>query len=398
MRVFLHRAPGEASLNTHYNTITRKSFFSPTRVYSGVDARLEIPKLLPAGPVLLVVDEAFASEIAVTGLNAAQVVIVRREPRETDLAMHLPAARALKPAAVVAYGGGSAIDTAKALHAEVSYGSFKTHDLDRPAGAPKLVVVPTTAGSGSETSRFFIVTDDAGLKQSYRSWSYAPDLAVLDPFVLRNAGERRLVLGAFDAFMHLWETYVCRTERDPVARVLALEGITLIARALCVLEAGRNASDEELTGLQRASAFGGMCIANVRTGLIHTLGESLAQQIDLSHPETIYIFFEAAVEQYTAAIQKDIELLDLRLRVELGGDWSLTKLRATWRALFERLGIEAHIEEALSAHAIDLPLLLSTVGRDRVLLKENPAPLTPEIIADVAASRLHTYAVTNTPR
>lgn len=373
-------------LAKHFNTPERQSFRQATRLYQGAGARLDLPRLLPAGQALVVVDARFLINDVLRGLSVGAVVPVSGEPRLAAVEDAFAAMRGRTFASVIAIGGGSAIDSAKALHARLSFGDLPSRDQERPAGAPPLIVLPTTAGSGSETSRFFILADEAGIKRSHRAWAFAPDLAILDPIFLAGAGDERLVLGAFDSFLHLWETFVCRTERSAFTDMLALEGIGLIARAMRVIQRGGQPDVATLAGLQRASAYGGFAIANVRTGLIHTLGESLAAQVPLGHPETLYVFFAEALTQYRGAVGERIARLDRHLAAEAETDFDA--LCTLLHLLFARLAIAPRIAAILAATPIDRDLLAETAARDTVLGKENPAPLPPGSIERLIAGAL----------
>jgi alcohol dehydrogenase class IV len=374
-------------LERHFNTPERKSFRLGTRLHSGINARLDLPTVLPQGPILLVIDEHFVGCDAGERLNPAHTIVIAREPSLEDAQNALASFPEPSFASVVAIGGGSSIDMAKALHAHLSFGRFDARDVERPEGAPVLVAVPTTAGSGSETSRFFILSDGNGTKRSYRAWSHAPDVAVLDPAFLREAGAERITLGAFDAFVHLWETYICRNERDQMIDMLALEGVPLIAGAIEAVADGHQLDDELLSGLQRASALAGAAIANVRTGLIHTLAESLAPQVALSHAETLWVFFDAALASYDHAVEDRIQRLDRRLRADLGPHQGFGRLMTLWHELFNGLGITERIESELES-SIDIDALIATAGRDTVLVKENPVPLRPQDLIEIVSRRL----------
>lgn len=375
-------------LARHYNTASRKSFRAATRLYAGPDARLDLPAILPEGPVLLVADARFADSDAVQALPITRRVEVTGEPKRAHVDLAIGMLEGEQFATVLALGGGSAIDTAKALHAAISFGTYNARDAERMADAPALVAIPTTAGSGSETSRFFILGDRNGRKRAYRAWAHAPDMALLDPHFLRAAGPERLVLGAFDAFIHLFETYVCREENTPAVDMLALEGIPLIVAALERLAADEPLKDPLLMGLQYASAYGGLAISNVRTGLIHTLGESLSAQCPLSHPETLFVFLEAVLAHYEAAVTDKVARLDRRLEAELGTMASFTRMRALWRRLFKELGVTQRIDETLAATPPDIDALLEAAARDHVLPREHPVSLTPDDIRRIVTTRL----------
>jgi alcohol dehydrogenase class IV len=379
-------------LAKHYNTADRKSFRTATRLYAGKNARLDLGQILSAAPVLLVTDTRFADSDAAKGLQVVGRVEVNSEPRldqfETEVAK-LPASR---PQAVVAIGGGSAIDMAKALHAFLSFGRHDVRDQERPAGAPGLIAVPTTAGSGSETSRFFILSDRSGTKLSHRAWSFAPDVAILDPIFLQQAGAERVLLGMFDAFVHLWETYICRNEQSSFVDMLCLESFPHIAMAVRVLAEGGDLSEQMLSALQRSSAYGGMAIANVRTGFIHTLGESLAAHVSISHPESLYVFFDTVLDHYAPALAEKIDRVNRRFAAEIPGGYTVARMRQDWGRAFERHGVTARIKRALSSTRPDIDGLLETVARDKVLPRENPVFLEASDIRHIAASAFESFA------
>lgn len=375
-------------LERHFNTPDRKSFRAATRLLSGRDARLDLPRILPSGPVVLVIDQRFAGSEIIGELRPAVTMIVSGEPAMHHVKSLGATCTSLQAAAVVALGGGSTIDTAKAIHSTLCHPGDPPRDVERPANAPLLIAVPTTAGSGSETSRFFILSDDAGIKCAHRAWSFAPDLAILDPALLESSGPERLVLGAFDTFVHLWETLICRNERAPFVDMLAFEGITAIAASVMRLADGAQLDDDRLTGLQRASAYGGYAISNTRTGLIHTLGESLAPQTSLSHPETLYVFFASALSHYARDVAGDVARLNRHVAALDGAPCDFEQLVRTWHGLFERLGIAQRIADTLARTPVDTEQLLATAARDVVLVKENPALLTPTILRQLVTDCL----------
>lgn len=363
-----------------YNTPGMKTFLAPGRIWAGEGLCEKLPSILPDGPRLLIVDSRFEGEPILDRWAAAHTIHVSGEPcavKVSAAVSNLPQARF---AAVIALGGGSAIDVAKAMHTHLSFGTLEVRDKPRPHGAPVLIAVPTTAGSGSETSRFFILGEN-GAKRARRSWSFAPDLTVLDPVWLANMPGDRIVLGAFDAFCHLWETFVCRNERSPYTDMLALTGIPKIASALAKLNAGQALGADDRLDLHFASALGGQAISNVRTGLIHTLAESLSPLAALSHPETLWVFYANARESYREAIADRITQMD----VALGGPGGLHRLDRAWAQAFERTGLTQSIFAKMDAARPDAGALMANAMRDAVLLKENPAPIDWNVVRAVAA-------------
>ena len=370
------------SASNFYNTDVLKRFHARTFLLQGADCRHLAAELIDAArPGVVVVDRALAQDAFAASLApGAPRVVVEGEPKTDGVDAALKRL-ATAPEWIVAIGGGSTIDTAKAVCAHGLFGAYRRvgyGDLrnagDRPGLRPaRLIAIPTTAGSGSETSRYFLVSDAAtGEKLVSRSWAIAPEIALLDPHFLREAPPAVLVAGAFDAFAHHWESLICRHERSPIVDALSLEGIALIVGSLDA--ARRDRTPSALEGLQRASALAGMAISNVRSGVLHTAGEALAAYADLPHPLTLMVFFRETLASYRAAVAAtEARVLDRlddpRLR-------SLDDLVAFWSARFDEAGLSARIREALSRARIDRRALVERVLADQVLVtKENPQPL-----------------------
>lgn len=367
-----------------YNTRDLKTFFSPGRIWAGEGACERLTDHLAGGPRLLVLDAYFRNHPLIAHWNPAHTIVTEGEPRVDRIASEIESLPKRSFASVIALGGGSAIDVAKAIHAHLTFGTVDIRDKIRPAGAPVLVSVPTTAGSGSETSRFFILSEADG-KRARRSWSCVPDLTVLDPRWLADMPPRRLVLGAFDTFCHLWETFICRNERSPFTDVLTLQGIPKIATALTKLNAAQVLSASDRFDLQFASALGGQAISNVRTGLIHTLSESLSSLTTMSHPETLWVFYAAVRASYHEHVLDRIAQLD----AALGGPGALHRMDRAWIQAFEATGLTASIHKALESAAPDIEALMSNAMRDTVLAKENPGPLDWIAVRGMARAALY---------
>lgn len=366
-----------------FNTTDTKTFFAPGRLWAGEALCEKLPSVLPDGPRLIVTDAAFANHPAIKLWMPDYRLSTSGEPCGDSVAQFISELPKRSFHTVIALGGGSTIDVAKAIHTHQSFGTIDVRDQNRPHGAPVLIAIPTTAGSGSETSRFFILSEKGG-KRARRSWSCVPDLTVMDPRWFAEMPDRGVVLGAFDAFCHLWETFVCRNERSPQTDMLALTGIPKIANALTKLNTGQRLVAADFLDLQFASALGGQAISNVRTGLIHTLAESLSPQTSLSHPETLWVFYARARASYRDQVLDRIAQMD----TALGGPGGLGRLDRAWSLAFERTNLTANIRLSIADARPNIDVLMSNVMRDQVLLKENPAPMDWNAIRALAADAL----------
>ena len=381
-------------LDSFYSTSNRKGFHWPGRLLFGEGSLIDAQKIVEEfNNPFLVLDQAFG-EYSFPELIPSKRFIVSSEPRgqDTDSAIALIGEDPID--VILAIGGGSTIDFAKLVAYHARFKTIFKPDRERDRTSPALIVVPTLSGSGSETSRFFVVSDSkSGQKNSFRSWSNVPDVTVVDPQLIATAGRDRLILGAFDSFLHLWETFVCRNERNPYTNMLALTHIPEIILSVGKLLESQKLQPQYVSSLSLASAMGGIAISNVRTGLIHTLGESLASQVRLSHPLSLAVFFEAVFIDYSTEVEDLWKTLQSRLddTVPLKSKWCFHDLVFFWKQALTEVNANASIINAFSKVTINRNNLCETIDRDTVLIKEHPSLLTPQDIRCLVERSLATY-------
>jgi alcohol dehydrogenase class IV len=240
---------------------------------------------------------------------------------------------------VVAVGGGSVLDTAKAAAALVPNGGEALDFLEgvgrgRTLERPSLpfIAVPTTAGSGSEVTRNSVLrVPDLKVKRSLRSDFMIPRVAVIDPRLSESCPLPVAASAGLDALTHLIEGYVS-IGAQPATDVLAIEGIRLAAQGLLALARGK----PDVESMALASYWGGIVLANAGLGAVHGLVAPLGGRCSVPHgmgcscllAATMEVNVEAlrrrspgspALQRYNdiAATLKDVPELD-RLRRDLG--------------------------------------------------------------------------------
>jgi alcohol dehydrogenase class IV len=181
--------------------------------------------------------------------------------------------------AVLAIGGGSALDVAKAAAAlATNPGSARDYLEGLPGGGPQslalaplpVVCVPTTAGTGSEVTKNAVLqVPDLRVKRSMRSELLFPHAAFIDPTLSGRAPLAVRAGTGFDALTHLCEAF-CSRNASPLTDALAKDGIPRAIHALRALAAG-TAGDAEAMDLALASTLGGICLANAGLGAAHGL-------------------------------------------------------------------------------------------------------------------------------
>jgi alcohol dehydrogenase class IV len=177
---------------------------------------------------------------------------------------------------VVAVGGGSALDAAKAVAGmapqDGSVRDYLEQVGDRKLTKPPLpfVAVPTTAGSGSEATKNAVIrVPDLKVKRSLRHDQLIPRVAIVDPDLSAAAPRPVAASAGLDAFTHLLEGYVS-TGATPMTDALALPGIRKAAAGLRRLAEGKPTSESQ-ESMALASLWGGMVLANAGLGAVHGL-------------------------------------------------------------------------------------------------------------------------------
>jgi alcohol dehydrogenase class IV len=185
---------------------------------------------------------------------------------------------------LIAIGGGSAIDAAKAISLLCGQELKEEQLFTGPYGREvlPLVCVPTTAGTGSEVTQYSILTDDKHeTKRNIATPLIFPALALLDAKYLVGLPSKTSVYTAIDALSHSIEGMLS-VRADYLSDILALEGIRLIASCLTSLGEG-TLNEEERERLLFASTLGGIVISSTGTTAVHALGYSLTYYHHIDH-------------------------------------------------------------------------------------------------------------------
>ncbi len=243
----------------------------------------------------------------------AEVVILREAPAEPtlgDFARLRAEAERHAIDAVVGIGGGSVLDVAKlvaALHRTGRpVGSFFGSGLLQGRG-PRLVCLPTTAGSGSEVSPNAVLLDEREqLKKAVISPWLLADAAFVDPVLTVSAPPALTASTGMDALAHCLEAFANR-QAHPITDRFALEGVRLIGEHLPRAVA-RGDDLEARSAVALGSLYGGLCLGPVNTAAVHALAYPLGGEFRLSHglsnalllPHVVRFNLPAAPGRYAA--------------------------------------------------------------------------------------------------
>ena len=252
----------------------------PQRISFGPGTASELRgAVAPYGPRVLVVTGSRPARVrhVVEGLGPHRTVSVSGEPTVQDVRGAVAAAQDFDADTVVAIGGGSVIDLAKATAMLLGNGGDPLDYLEvvgrgLPITRPSvpLVALPTTAGTGAEvTANAVLAVPEEGLKASLRSPFMLPRHAIVDPDLTVDCPQPVTASAGMDALTQCLEPYVSRLA-NPVTDAWARTGLMAAGRSL--RRAYDDGADREArTGMALASLLGGLALANAKLGAVHAL-------------------------------------------------------------------------------------------------------------------------------
>jgi alcohol dehydrogenase len=247
---------------------------------------------LDAKKVLIITIEPLLGQVnaIVNDLKSKSVEVsintgIVQEPYFSDFKKLMQTVTSFNPDAVIGIGGGSVLDIAKLVAAQLE----NEQTLEDYVGIgllkgrkKKLICLPATAGTGSEVSPNAILVDDSdGQKKGIISPYLVPDIVIVDPLLTISVPPYITAATGIDALTHCLEAYTNKFAH-PMIDLYAYEGMKLIASNL--VQAVKNGKDEDArTAVALGSMYGGICLGPVNTAAVHALSYPLGSMFHLPH-------------------------------------------------------------------------------------------------------------------
>ena len=357
-------------------------YFSSPEIVFGEDALSHLAGL--RGQVAMLVTDATLVRLgkavqvldllAQTGMRVCMFDQVEPEPDADVVRQGAQALRECGADWIIALGGGSVIDAAKAMW--VLYASPGTeveginpvdrYDLRRKA---RLAAVPTTSGTGSETTWAIVLSHpQERRKLGLGTREAVPDLAILDPALVADLPAQLTADSGLDALVHAVEGYTASFHND-FSDGLCLQAAGLVLRYL--ERAYRDPADSEARErMHNAAAIAGLGFGNAMAGLAHGLGHALGGVFSIPHGRAVGLFLPYTIE-YTASgadVPTRYAELAYHLRLPCGSEREAAQaLAEEFRRLCRSLGQPLSVQEcgiAEDAYQQALPLLVANALND----------------------------------
>jgi alcohol dehydrogenase len=301
---------------------------------------------------------------------------VREDPPESTVLAAVDAALSAGVDGVLAVGGGSSMDVAKVVAVLLADEQplSDLYGVDQVSGSRlPLVLVPTTAGTGSEVTPVAILTTGETTKAGVSSPVLLPDVAVLDADLTLGLPPAVTAMTGIDAMVHAIEAYTTRHKKNPLSDNLARQALVLLSDNIrTAVSDGRNLEAREHMLL--GACLAGQAFANAPVAAVHALAYPVGGHYHIPHglsnslvlPSVLEFNREAAVEQYA-------ELAELVVGKPVTGSAeakTATLIRAL-RELIDEVALPATLEQA-GVPEDDLEMLARDAMLQQRLLINNP--------------------------
>jgi len=335
------------------------------------------PGLIAIGLIQPVVSALVESGLAPTLFDQ-----VREDPPEEIVLQAAQLGRAEQVDGVIAVGGGSSMDVAKVV-AVLLGGDQQLQQLygvdQVTATRLPLVLVPTTAGTGSEVTPVAVITTGETTKAGISSTALLPDMAVLDPDLTMGLPPAITAMTGVDAMVHAIEAYTSRHRKNPLSDNLARQALHLLSTNIrsAVLDGGnRHARGNMLLGAMLA----GQAFANAPVAAVHALAYPLGGHYHIPHGLSNSLVLPSVLEfNAPKACEQYAELAEIVIGEAVAGS-AMEKtdaLIAYMRQLIADVQLPATLQQAKVVES-DLEMLARDAMLQQRLLINNPRDVAYE--------------------
>ena len=270
-------------------------FTLPRDIYYGKDS-LEVLKTIKGKKAILVIGggsmkragfvDKIIGYLKEAGIETKLFEGVEPDPSVETVMKGAAAMREFGPDLIVALGGGSPIDAAKAMWVFYEYPDTTFEEIIQPFSFPELrkkakfIAISSTSGTATEVTAFSVITDYAkGIKYPLADFNITPDIAIVDPALVATLPPHLVAHTGMDALTHAIEAYVS-TLNSPFTDPLAIKAIQMVNEHLIKSFSGDMSSREEM---HYAQCLAGEAFINALLGIVHSLAHKTGAAFSTGH-------------------------------------------------------------------------------------------------------------------
>ena len=338
-------------------------FNTVRRIISGAGSALQLAQqcrrlgiarpLLVTDPGLMAIGlvQPVLAALEREGLQAAVFDQVREDPPEATVLAAADLGRSRGVDGVLGVGGGSSMDVAKVVAALLGGRQALTqlYGVGNITGQRlPLVLVPTTAGTGSEVTPVAVITTGETTKAGVSSPVLLPDVAVLDADLTLGLPAAITAMTGVDAMVHAIEAYTSRHQKNPISDNLARHALTLLARNIrTAVRDGRNREARE--NMLLGACLAGQAFANAPVAAVHALAYPLGGHYHIPHGLSNSLVLPTVLEfNAPSACELYAELAEIVVGAPIAGgaEAKTSALVAALRQLIDDVALPATLEAA----------------------------------------------------
>lgn len=270
-------------------------FTLPRDIYHGAGSLAELKNLKGKKAIIVVGGGSMKRQgflakaegyLQEAGMEVALFEGVEPDPSVETVMKGAKAMQDFEPDWIVAMGGGSPIDAAKAMWAFYEYPETSFEDLITPFSFPELrqkakfAAIPSTSGTATEVTAFAVITDyEKGIKYPLADFNITPDVAIVDSDLVAELPVNQVAYTGMDALTHAIEAYVS-TLHCPYTDALALKAIEMV---FDYLPASYHCNAEARGQMHDAQCLAGMAFSNALLGIVHSMAHKTGAAFSTGH-------------------------------------------------------------------------------------------------------------------
>ena len=312
---------------------------------------------------------------------------VEPDPSVETVMKGAEAMRNFEPDWIVAMGGGSPIDAAKAMWAFYEYPDVTFEQLCVPFGFPELrqkakfAAIPSTSGTATEVTAFSVITDyQKGIKYPLADFNITPDVAIVDPELVEGLPKNQVACTGMDALTHAIEAYVSTLNcafTDP----LAMKAIDIVDKELLKSFDGDMESREMM---HYGQCLAGMAFSNALLGIVHSMAHKTGAVFSTGHithglANAMYLPYVIAYNaKVPEAAKRYVEIAN-SIGIEGRDDECIETLKSRIRSMNDYLGIPNTLKE-FGIIEEEFKEKIATIAENAVgdaCTGSNPRPIDP---------------------